>query len=108
VETTNGACQSKADLLFEWEGLRRCVWSVRKRAIVVNIFLLVLQRMEGCLCKFLYHSVSDRSRKDQRPSGIMKTRTRWEAKWVSWSLPGWEVCGSGEITLRFKVFDPLA
>lgn len=94
-------------LSFEWDA-RRCAGSVRKRALVVNIFPLVPKRVEGCWRRFLYHSVSDRSRKDQRPSGIMKTRTRWEVKWVDWSLPGREVRGSGEITLRFKAFDPLA
>ena len=41
VETANRACQNKADLSFAWDA-RRCVWSVRKRALVVNIFPLVL------------------------------------------------------------------
>ena len=71
-----------------------------------------LKGMEGCLRRFLYHSVSDPFDFDRIERGTMKTRTGWEAKLVERtngrSLLGREVRGSGEITLRFEACDPLA
>jgi hypothetical protein len=85
---------------------------VRKRALVVNVFPVVLKRMEGCLRRFLHHSVSDPFDFDQRERVTTQSEPDGKRNGVDGtngrSLPRQEVRGSGEITLRFEACDPLA